>query len=100
MKAAAFATLIVLSMATTAIDAAHAQAECPALAADALDEAQKLLQTNDQTKLNAALACITLALVQTRAELDDLREGRVAFTGQVYAPKGVVMVKPSDQEGR
>lgn len=100
LKAAAFATLIILNIATTAIDAAHAQAQCPVRATEALDEAQKILQGDDQTKLDAALACITLALAQTQAELADLREGRAAFTGQIYAPRGIVMSKPSVQEGR
>ena len=102
MRATAFVTLILIGL-TTGIGSSassHAQSGCPVAASRALDEAQKILKTNDQEHFDIALACITEALAQTRAELDGLREGRVAFNGQIYAPKGMVMSKPSDQEGR
>ncbi len=102
MRAAVFATFIVLSLTTTVIAAApaHAQAICPVPASQALAVAQEILQIDDKTKLDTALACVTLSLVQTRAELDALREGRIAFSGQIHAPKGLVMTKPSVQEDR
>lgn len=78
----------------------HAQLACPADASRALEEAQKILQSNDQAQFGVALACITQALAQTRAEFDGLREGRLAFSGQVNAPKGFIMSKPSVKEGR
>lgn len=103
MKAAAFAALIALSVTTTVIDAAspaYARAACPVPASQAVDKAQDILRREDPTEFDIALACLTMALAQTRAELDDLREGRAAFTGQIHAPKGLVMTKPSVQEGR
>lgn len=79
---------------------AIAEADCPVETAAALDEAQKILKNGDDTQLRVALACLAEALRQTHADLSALREGRVAFSGQVYAPKGIVMTKPSDQGGR
>lgn len=102
MKATAFATLILIGL-TTGIGASspsHAQTACPVEASRAIDEAQKILQSNDRIKFDIALACVTQALAQTRADLEALREGRLAFSGQIHAPKGFVMTKPSDQEGR
>lgn len=89
-------TTIVIDVASPA----YAWTTCPVSASAAVDEAQKILHSADQAEFGTALACLTLALAQTRAELDDLREGRIAFTGQVHAPKGFVMTKPSVQEGR
>ena len=102
MKATALATVLLIGLTTglSALSPVHAATVCPADASRALDEAQSILQSNDRTKFDIALACVTLALAQTRAELDGLREGRIAFSGQVNAPKGVVMSKPSVQEGR
>lgn len=102
MKATAFATLILIGL-TTGIGASspsHAQTACPVEASRAIDEAQKILQSNDRIKFDIALACVTQALAQTCADLEALREGRLAFSGQIHAPKGFVMTKPSDQEGR
>ncbi len=103
MKAAASAALIVLGMTTIAIDAtssAHAQAVCPVLESQALDEAQRILKIGDQTQLDIALACLMQALVQTRSDLEALRDGRLPFSGQVNAPKGVMITRPSVREGR
>ena len=88
---------------TTGIGASspsHAQPVCPADASRALEEAQKILKADDQTQFGVALVCITQVLAQTRADLDGLREGRLAFSGQVNAPKGFIMSKPSVKEGR
>lgn len=102
MKATAFGTLILIGLTTGigASSASHAQTACPVEASRALDEAQKILQSDDQAQFGVALACVTQALAQTHAELEALREGRAAFSGQVHAPKGIVMTKPSVQEGR
>ncbi|MGE3992566.1 hypothetical protein [Pseudorhodoplanes sp.] len=104
LKTAAFAALIVSGMTTLALDAvspAYAQVVCPVSASEAIDEAQKILKANDSEKFGIALACITQALAQTRDDLEALREGNLAFTGQIHAPKGFVMTKPpSVQEGR
>lgn len=102
MRATAFATLILVGL-TTSVGAsapARAQSFCPAEASRALDEAQKILRTGDPEQFATALSCLTIALAKTQAELDGLREGRVAFSGQVNAPKGFVMSKPSSKEGR
>lgn len=102
MKRTAFATLILVGLTTgvCASSPVHARSVCPADASRALDEAQNILQAGDHTRFDIALACIAQALAQTRAELEALREGRLAFSGQIHAPKGVVMTKPSVQEGR
>ncbi len=88
---------------TTGIGASspsHAQPVCPADAPRALEEAQNILKADDETQSGVALVCITQALAQTRAELEGLRAGRLAFSGQVNAPKGFIMSKPTVQEGR
>lgn len=101
MKATAFATLILAgAICVASPPSVHAQTVCPVMAPQALEEAQKILQSGDAAKLDVALACITLALAQTRADLDGLRDGRLAFTGQVHAPKGWVMSKPTAPEDR
>jgi hypothetical protein len=102
LKTAAYAALIVLGLTTILIDAAspaYAQTVCPVPASKAIDEAQKILEAGDQTKFDVALACLTLALAQMRAELDGLRNGSLPFTGQIYIPKGYVIAKPPVQEG-
>lgn len=66
----------------------------------AIETARRVLATDDNGHDRAALQC----LVEAVAALDDrvrgLAEGSVPFEGQIYAPKGMVMVKPSNQEGR
>lgn len=102
MKATALATVLLIGL-TTGIGASspsHAQTACPVEASRALAEAQKILQSDDQAQFGVALACLAQALAQTRTEFEALREGRAAFSGQIYAPKGIVMIKPFDQEGR
>jgi hypothetical protein len=78
----------------------QAQDTCPVDAAQAVEAAQHILDDGDPTKFRVALSCLTLALAQTRAELEGLRDGRLAFTGQAYVPKGFVMSRPSVQEDR
>ncbi len=102
MKATAIATVLLIGL-TTAIgfaSSSRAQDVCPVDAARAVDEAREILRQGDQNRFGVALACVTLALAETRAELEGLREGRVAFRGQVNAPKGLMISKPSVQEGR
>lgn len=102
MRAAAFVTVVLFCLTTNVGAALPSEAEqlCPVDAAHAIDAAQEILTSHDTSKLGVALSCVTLALAQTRAELEGLREGRVAFSGQVNAPKGFTMSKPSVQEGR
>ena len=102
MKAVTIATLLVLGLTTGtgSSSPAHARGVCPVAASRALDEAEKILAEDDTAKLGIAIDCIAQALAQTRAELAGLREGHVAFSGQVNAPKGFVMSKPSVQEVR
>jgi hypothetical protein len=90
LKTAVCAALFAFVMMTTAVEAAsrsHGQTVCPVSASRAIDEAQNILQGNDQTKFNVALACIAQALAQTQSELEGLREGNLAFSGQIYAPR-------------
>lgn len=79
---------------------AHAQRMCPADEATALEHAQEMLRSGDHTEIETVVACLVQALAETRAELEGLKDGRIAFSGQIYAPKGFVMTKPSVQEGR
>jgi len=102
LKASVVATLILIGLLTgvSAPASAETGVDCPVEASKAIDEARKILAQDDQSKLGIALSCLTLALARTQAELDGLREGRVAFSGQIFAPKGFIMSKPSVQEGR
>lgn len=102
MRATGIATLTLIGLIAGigSPSPSHAQSVCPAPAAKALETAQKILKDDDRERFDVALACLTIALAATRREIDDLREGRTAFSGQIYAPKGFVMTKPPVQEGR
>ena len=66
----------------------------------AVARARQALEATDRNHERAALACLIEAVAALDARIAGLSDGSVPFEGQIYAPKGVVMVKPSDQEGR
>lgn len=66
----------------------------------AVARARQALQDDAVAQDRAALACLVEAVAALDDRIQGLSDGSVPFEGQVYAPKGVVMVKPSDQEGR
>jgi hypothetical protein len=94
--------VIALSATTPAIGAssAYAQDACPFPAAQALDEAQALLRQDhpDDDDLKTAMACLAQVVADTRDELEALRDGRLAFTGQIHIPKGWTITKPPASE--
>lgn len=101
MRTAVFAIVIALST-TTAIGAssAYAQDACPFPVAQALDEAQALLRQDNPNDddLKTTIACLAQVVADTKAELAALRDGRLAFTGQIYIPKGWIITKPPASE--
>jgi len=62
--------------------------------------ARQALADDDRDDDRAALACLIEAVAALDDRIRGLADGSMPFEGQIYAPKGVVMVKPSDQEGR
>lgn len=66
----------------------------------AVARARLALQDDDRDHEREALACLVEAVAALDDRIQGLAEGRLPFEGQIYAPKGVVMIKPSDQEGR
>jgi hypothetical protein len=83
-----------------ASSSAHAQGACPVPAAQALDEAQALLRQDDPGRedLKAAIACLADVVAETKEQLAALRDGRLAFTGQIHIPKGWTITKPPASE--
>lgn len=77
--------------------AAHA---CAKDAGAALETARKALASDRRDEDRTALVCLVEAVAALDERIRGLSAGSIAFDGQIYAPKGVVMVKPSDQEGR
>lgn len=62
----------------------------------AVARARQALHDDDRE----ALACLVEAVAALDDRIQGLADGSVPFEGQIYAPKGVVMIKPSDQEDR
>lgn len=66
----------------------------------AIARARQALQKDDRDDDRTALACLVEAVAALDARISGLADGSMPFEGQIYAPKGVVMIKPSDQGGR
>ena len=66
----------------------------------AIARARQVLQPDDRDDDRAALACLVEAVATLDDRIRGLADGGVPFEGQIFAPKGVVMTKPSDQGGR
>ena len=62
--------------------------------------ARQALESGNEQDDRAALVCLVEAVAALDRKIQGLASGSVPFEGQIFAPKGVVMVKPSDQEGR
>lgn len=66
----------------------------------AIEQARQSLRDNSGTGDRTALTCLVEAVAALDARMRGLADGSLPFEGQIYAPKGVVMNKPSDQGGR
>lgn len=66
----------------------------------AVARAKEALEEGDRDHDREALACLVDAVAALDDRIQGLADGSAPFEGQIYAPKGVVMIKPSDQEGR
>ncbi|WP_448044406.1 hypothetical protein [Bradyrhizobium liaoningense] len=81
-----------------------AAASPPSICADnthaAIKAARDALANSDRDEDRIALACLIEAVAALDERIQGLADGSVPFEGQIYAPKGVAMTKPSDLEGR
>jgi hypothetical protein len=66
----------------------------------AIAGARAAIEADNPADDHAALICLLEAVAALDQKIRGLADGSAPFEGQIYAPKGVVMVKPSDQEGR
>jgi hypothetical protein len=100
--ATASAMLMGSCFASTATFAANENANdsCADDTRKAVALARQALEATDRDHERTALACLVEAVVALDDRIQGLASGSVPFEGQIYAPKRVVMVKPSDQEGR
>jgi hypothetical protein len=73
---------------------------CAGDARMAVARARLALQGDDREHDREALACLVEAVAALDDRIRGLADGSMPFEGQIYAPKGVAMTKPSDQEGR
>ena len=105
MKARIFRTLLSLvllaaiAVITSWLSYASASDECSKNSSAAIREARKALGANDPAKDRAALTCLVDAFAALDAKLQGLSDGSVPFDGQIYIPKGFVIVKPPAKEG-
>lgn len=74
--------------------------ECNKDTGAALTAARTALQANNPKQDRHALKCLVQAVAALDARLQGLSEGSLAFEGQIYAPKGFAVSKPSTREGK
>jgi hypothetical protein len=73
---------------------------CAVDARQAIATAKETLRNDDTGSDRLALACLVEAVAILDSRLNGLADGSLPFEGQIYAPQGVVMIKPSVQEDR
>lgn len=66
----------------------------------AITAARESLAAKDNKDDRTALACLVEAVAALDKKVQGLMDGSVPFEGQIYAPKGVAITKPSAKEGR
>jgi hypothetical protein len=101
--ATAAAMLIGTCCASSSSNAAAKKSEddaCTANTRHAVIAARQALQDDRNDNDRFALACLIEAVAALDERMQGLADGSVPFGGPIYAPKGVVMIKPSGQEGR
>lgn len=76
------------------------KAQCEDDARSAIIKAQQYLEQDSPLEDRHAIVCAVEAIAIMERKLQGLSDGSMAFDGVIHAPKGVVMMKPSDQEGR
>lgn len=82
-----------------ASSAVHADQSCAGTPSQTIEQAQEALNKYDDKAERTAIACLIAAVAALDSRLQGLSDGTLAFEGQVYAPKGVVMTKPPASEG-
>jgi hypothetical protein len=80
--------------------AASATSVCANNTHAAIETARQALAKDDRNEDRAALECLIEAVAALDERMKGLASGSVPFEGQIYAPKGVAMTKPSVKEGR
>ncbi len=81
-------------------EAAPPATSCAEDARAAIAAACQSLAANDNKDDRTTLACLVEAVAALDEKIQGLMDGSVPFEGQIHAPKGIVMIKPSVQEGR
>jgi hypothetical protein len=82
-----------------ASSAVHADQSCAGTPSQTIEQAQEALKRNDDEAERTAFVCLIAAVAALDSRLRGLSDGTLAFEGQVYAPKGVVMAKSPASEG-
>lgn len=96
----AFAILIG-QVATSSLEAAASASNlCANDTRMAIATARSALAEVDAANDRDALVCLVEAVAALDERIQGLSNGTVAFDGQIYAPKGVVMTKPPVMEAR
>lgn len=65
-----------------------------------VDRAKRFVAADSPSEDREALVCAVEAIEKLAQKIDGLADGSIAFDGQIHAPKGFVMSKPSVQESR
>jgi hypothetical protein len=73
---------------------------CADDARQAIASARQALQNDSSDEYRTALSCLVEAVAILDARLSGLSDGSMPFEGQIHAPRGVVMTKPSVQGDR
>jgi hypothetical protein len=74
--------------------------KCGADIGTAIATAERALDADSPTADRQALECLLVAMAALDSRVSALSNGSLPFDGQIYAPKGFIMSKPSVQEGR
>lgn len=88
-----FFIAVLIAAAFLLVDAGRAD-ECPKDTGAAVESARTALKANDSEQDRHALECLIKAVATLNLRLAGLSDGTIPFDGQIYIPKGFVIVKP------